>query len=86
MDNRQLIRLIEQVEALKDNATDEFKAGVDAVKKLLQTIAQEAVDRTRMQKLEEELTQLRARYMASGGQPTSKKRRGRKPEETKAQE
>ena len=29
----------------------QFKAGVDAVKDLLQTIAQEAIDRSRMQNL-----------------------------------
>jgi hypothetical protein len=81
-----LKRLLEQVEALKDNATEEFQAGVNAVKKLLQTLAQEAVDRTRMQKLEEELTQLRARYMVSGGQAAPQKRRGRKPKATKTQE
>ena len=67
--------LLDQIEALKTDASAQFQAGVDAVKELVQGIVQEALDRERMQQLEAELSALRARYMPT----TPKKQRGRKP-------
>jgi hypothetical protein len=78
MNTRQLKALLEQIEGLKTSETSaDFQAGVDAAKALVQTIAQESIDRDRMQKLEAELAELRTRYPVDG-QPASK-RRGRRP-------
>lgn len=78
MNTKQLKALLEQIEALKTPETSaDFQAGVDAAKELVQTIAQEAVDRDRMQRLEAELTELRAKYPADG--QAAPKRRGRRP-------
>jgi hypothetical protein len=75
---RQLKELLEQIEALKTAETSaEFQAGVDAAKGIVNTIVQEALDRERIQKLEAELAELRAKY-ALDNQPTAK-RRGRRP-------
>ena len=78
MKTRQLKELLEQIEALKTAETSaEFQAGVDAAKGIVNTIVQEALDRERIQKLETELAELRAKY-ALDNQPTAK-RRGRRP-------
>ena len=78
MNAKQLKALLEQIEVLKTSETSaDFQAGVDAAKALVQTIAQEAIDRERMQKLEAELAELRARY-STDGQPAPT-RRGRRP-------
>jgi hypothetical protein len=78
VNTRQLKAILERIEALKTSATSaDFQAGVDAAKEILQTIAQEAVDRDRMQRLEAELTELRAKYPADG--QAAPKRRGRRP-------
>jgi hypothetical protein len=77
MDSKQLKDVIKQMEALKtpESSTD-FQAGVDAAIVIVNTIVQEALDRERMQKLEQELTELRAKYQATQLTP---KKRGRKP-------
>lgn len=78
MNTRQLKDLVAQIEALKTPGTSaEFQAGVDAAKELLNNVVQEALDRERIQKLEAELAELRARY-PDMSQPT-RKRRGRRP-------
>jgi hypothetical protein len=85
MNAKQLKVLLEQIEALKTPATSaDFQAGVEAAKGILQTIAQEAVDRDRMQRLEAELTELRAKYSADG--QAAPKRRGRRPKMAQMQE
>ena len=77
MNSKQLKDLIKQVEALKTpESSPDFQAGIDAATTVFNTVVQEAIDRERMQQLEQELTELRARYQAS--QPIQKKR-GRKP-------
>ena len=78
MNTRQVKDLLTQIEALKTSETSaEFQAGVDAAKGIINSIVQEALDRERMQKLEAELAELRAKY-AVDGQPAPK-RRGRRP-------
>lgn len=78
MNSKQLKDVIAQMEALKTpESSSDFQAGVDAAKAVVNTIVQEALDRERMQKLEAELTELRAKY-AGDGQAAPKKR-GRKP-------
>jgi len=78
MNTKQLKELIGQIEALKTSDTSsEFQAGVDAAIAVLDTVAQEAADRDRMQKLEAELSTLRAKYPVDGS--LAPKRRGRKP-------
>lgn len=84
MKTRQLKELLEQIEALKTAETSaEFQAGVDAAKGIVNTIVQEALDRERIQKLETELAELRAKYPADG--PAAPKRRGRKPKAAQVQ-
>jgi hypothetical protein len=81
MNSKQLKELVIQIEALKTPDTSpDYQAGVDAAKALISTVMQEALDRERMQELEVELAELRAKY-----QPTPK-RRGRKPKSTQAVE
>jgi hypothetical protein len=78
MNTRQLRDLVAQIDALKSPGTSsEFQAGVDAAKELINNIVQEALDRERIQKLEAELAELRARY-PDAAQPM-RKRRGRRP-------
>ena len=85
MNTKQLKALVEQIDALKTPETSaEFQAGVDAAKELVDTIAQEALDQERMQKLEAELTQLRSKYTQQG--QAAPKKRGRKPKEASSQE
>ena len=81
MDSKNLKTLISQIEALKtSDKSNDFNAGVSAAQAVITTILQEAADRERMQKLEAELTELRARY-PSPDLATAKKR-GRKPKQT----
>jgi Zn-dependent oligopeptidase len=78
MNSKQLRELIDQIEALKSaNPSAEFQAGVDAAKALVQGIAQTAIDRERIQKLEAELAQLRSKYPEPAA--ATPKRRGRRP-------
>jgi hypothetical protein len=78
MNTKQLKELIAQIEALKiPDTSSEFQAGVDAAIGVLDTVMQEAADRDRMQKLETELSALRAKYPDEGS--PAPKRRGRKP-------
>ena len=78
MNARQLKDLVAQIEALKTLETSaEFQAGVDAAKELINTVVKETLDRERMQKLEAELAELRAKY--SDTTQAAPKRRGRKP-------
>ncbi|HXF61129.1 MAG TPA: hypothetical protein VNK95_05900 [Caldilineaceae bacterium] len=78
MNTRQLRDLVAQIEALKTPGTSaEFQAGVDAAKELINNVVQEALDRERIQKLEAELAELRAKY-PDATQPI-RKRRGRRP-------
>ena len=77
MNAKQLKDLVTQIEALKTAETStEFQAGVDAAKAVLNTIVQVALDQERIQKLEAELADLRAKYPADG--EAAPKRRGRK--------
>lgn len=77
MNAKQLKDLVAQIESLKTPDTStEFQAGVDAAKELINTVVQEALDRERIQKLEAELAELRAKY-PDMSQP--RKRRGRRP-------
>jgi hypothetical protein len=70
-----------QVEALKTPASSaEFQAGVEAAKAVVATLVQEALDRERIQTLEQELAALRANYPEAAA-PAAKKR-GRKPKQT----
>jgi hypothetical protein len=81
MNTKQLKDLLSQIEELKTlDTTPEFQAGVDAAQAVISTVIQETTDRERIQKLEAELTQLRAKY-PSDIQATPKKR-GRKPKQT----
>ncbi len=81
MDTKQLKTIISQVEALKSpDKSEDFNAGVSAVQTVITNLLQEAADRERMQKLETELAELRAKY-PSGGQ-TEPKKRGRRPKQT----
>jgi hypothetical protein len=81
MNSKQLKDLLSQIEGLKTlDTTPEFQAGVDAAQAVISTVMQEALDRERIQKLEAELAQLRAKYPDSGTTP--QKKRGRKPKQT----
>jgi hypothetical protein len=85
MNVRQLKDVLKQVEALKTPETSaDFQAGVDAAHTALNAIVQETQDQERMQKLESELLELRAKYPDTG--QTAPKRRGRKPKMADAQE
>lgn len=78
MNTRQLKDILKQIEALKTPETSaEYQAGVDAAYAVISAIVQEAQDRERIQKLEAELAQLRAKY-PDAAQPAPK-RRGRRP-------
>jgi hypothetical protein len=78
MNSRQLQDVIGRVEALKTSQTSpEFQAGVDAAKEIFNTTVQEALDRERIQTLEQQLAELRARYPVE-----APKRRGRRPKQT----
>jgi hypothetical protein len=80
MDSKQLKDLLTQIEELKTPGTPlEFQAGVDAAREVISQVMQEAVDRERMQSLEAELAQLRARYPENAN--TTQKKRGRKPKQ-----
>jgi hypothetical protein len=81
MDSKQLKTLISQIEALKtsDKSAD-FNAGVSAAQAVITTILQEAADRERMQKLESELAELRAKYPSP--ELATFQKRGRKPKQT----
>jgi hypothetical protein len=77
MNVKQWKDVLAQIEALKTPAASaEFQAGVDAAKAVVSTIVQEALDRERMQKLEQELADLRAKYPDNGA--TMPKKRGRR--------
>jgi hypothetical protein len=81
MDSRQLKNLVERLEALKTpDTSDDYQAGVDAAKELINSVVQQALDRERIQKLESELTELRAKYPEA-----TPKRRGRKPKAVQTQ-
>ena len=81
MNSRQLKDLLTKIEDLKTpESSADFQAGVDAAYELVSTTAQETIDRERIQKLEAELAELRAKY-SEDGQATPK-RRGRKPKQT----
>jgi hypothetical protein len=81
MTSKQLKEVIAQIETLKTpESSPDFQAGVDAAKAVVNTIVQEALDRERMQKLEQELSDLRAKYPGDGATP--QKKRGRKPKQT----
>lgn len=85
MNTKQLKDLVAQIEALKTPETSaEFQAGVDAAKELVNTVVKETLDRERMQKLEAELAELRAKY--SDAVQAAPKRRGRKPKAIQVQE
>jgi hypothetical protein len=78
MNAKQLKDVVAQVEALKTpDASAEFQAGVDAAREVFGRLVQEALDRERIQKLETELAQLRARY--PDAESVAPKRRGRRP-------
>ena len=80
MNTKQLKDVLSQIEALKTlDTTPEFQAGVDAAQAVIATVIQEASDRERIQKLEAELAQLRAKYPSDQVTP---KKRGRKPKQT----
>jgi hypothetical protein len=80
MNSRQLKEVIAQMEALKTpESSGDFQAGVDAAKAVVNTIVQEALDRERIQKLEQELAELRAKYPSTDA--AAPKRRGRKPKQ-----
>lgn len=83
MDSRQFKNLVERIEALKTPDTSaDYQAGVDAAKELINDIVQQALDRERMQALEAELAELRAKYP----EQVAPKRRGRKPKRAQAAE
>jgi ABC-type Fe3+-citrate transport system substrate-binding protein len=85
MTTRQLKDLLDQMEGLKStNPSAEFQAGVDAAKGVLDAVVQETLDRERIQKLEAELSALRAKYPAEG--QAMPKRRGRRPKNANVQE
>jgi hypothetical protein len=78
MNSRQLKDILKQIEALKTpDASVDFQAGVDAAYAVVDAIVQEALDRERIQKLEAELAELKAKYEIDS-QPAPK-RRGRRP-------
>lgn len=78
MNSRQLKEVIKQLEALKSlEKSEDFNAGVDAAVNIVNTVVQEAIDHERMQQLESELAELRARYPQNNS--VGPKRRGRKP-------
>jgi capsid protein len=80
-DSKQLKAVITQIEALKtlDKSAD-FTAGVAAAQAVITTILQEAADLERMQKLESELAELRAKYPST--EQATPKKRGRKPKDS----
>jgi hypothetical protein len=83
MNTKQLKDVIAQIEALKTpESSADYQAGVDAAKAVVNTIVQESLDRERMQKLEQELAELRAKYPDQA----APKKRGRKPKAVDAQE
>ena len=85
MYTRQLKNLLSQIEALKTPETSaDFQAGVDAAYAVVNAIVQETQDRARMQKLEAELAEFRAKY--PDARQATPKRRGRKPKPADAQE
>jgi hypothetical protein len=81
MNAKQLKDVLAQIEALKTpTSSSEFQAGVEAAKAVVATLVQEALDREGIQKLEQELAALRAKYPESAA-PVAKQR-GRKPKQT----
>jgi hypothetical protein len=69
---------MKQIEGVKTAETSvDFQAGVDAAMNLVDEVIQAAIDRERMQKLEEALAELRRKYALR--EDTAPKRRGRKP-------
>jgi hypothetical protein len=84
MNAKQLKDLLGQIEALKTpDKSEEFQAGVEAAFEIIAKVMQEAVDRERIQKLEAELAQLRAKYPESTATP--QKKRGRRLKQTTPQ-
>lgn len=80
MDSKQLKDVLAQIEELKTSQTsEEFRAGVDAAKQILAAAVEEAMDLERLQKLEQEIAQLKAKY--ADKTPAAPKRRGRKPKQ-----
>ena len=85
MNTKQLKDVLSQIEALETlDRTPEFQAGVDAAQAVISTVMQEATDRERIQKLEAELAQLRAKYPSDS--QAAPKKRGRKPKDAPPQE
>jgi len=83
VNTKQLKTLANQLETLKSpEKSEDFNAGVDAAINIVYTVVQEAMDRERMQQLEAELAELRARYPQDGAD--APKRRGRRPKATSA--
>jgi ABC-type Fe3+-citrate transport system substrate-binding protein len=84
MDSKQLQNIIKQLDLLITPETSaDYQAGVEAAKDIINRVIQEAIDRERMQQLEAELAELRAKYPQDGA---TKKRRGRKPKITQNHE
>jgi len=78
MITKQLKDVVKQMEALKTaEGSADFKAGVDAALNVVNAVVQAAIDRERMQQLEAELAELRAKYAVND--ETAPKKRGRKP-------
>src|SRR5258706_8761737 len=81
MNTKKLKPIITEIETLKprDRSAD-FTAGVAAAQAAITTVLQEAADLERMQKLEAELAELRAKYPST--EQTEPKKRGRKPKDS----
>jgi hypothetical protein len=81
MNSRQLKDLLTQLDSLKRAETSsDYQAGVDAAQTLIERVLQEALDRERIQKLEAELAELRAKYPDTS--QATPKRRGRRAKST----
>lgn len=81
METKQLKGVINQIEALKtSDKSKDFIEGVSAAQAVITNLLQEAADRERMQKLEAELAELRAKYPSTD--QAEPKKRGRKPKQT----
>ena len=80
MDAKQLRTIISLVEAVKSlDKSEDFNAGVAAAQMVINNLLQEAADRERMQKLEAELAELRAKYPSTD--QIEPKKRGRRPKQ-----
>jgi len=81
VETKQLKTIIGQVEALKSpDKSEDFNTGVAAAQTVISNLLQEAADRERMQKLETELAELRAKYLST--EQAEPKKRGRRPKPT----